>query len=67
MGGQLGSLRAGRQADVVIWTGDPLELSTQVETVIIDGVDQSLSNRQMRLRDRYSNPTPGALPKAYDH
>jgi len=66
MGGQLGSLRAGRKADVVIWTGDPLELSTQVEKVMIDGVDQSLSNRQMRLRDRYSNPTPGALPKAYD-
>jgi len=67
MGGQLGSLKAGRKADVVIWTGDPLELSTQVEKVMIDGVDQSLSNRQMRLRDRYSNPTPGALPKAYDH
>tara|TARA_R110000868_G_scaffold24852_19_gene97459 strand:+ start:1913 stop:3208 length:1296 start_codon:yes stop_codon:yes gene_type:complete len=67
MGSQLGSLKAGRHADVVIWTGDPLELSTQVEKVIIDGVDQSLSNRQMRLRERYSNPTPGALPKAYDH
>lgn len=66
MGGQLGSLKAGRQADVVIWTGDPLELSTQVEKVIIDGVDQSLSNRQMRLRDRYADPTPGVLPKAYD-
>jgi len=67
MGGQLGSLKAGRHADVVIWTGDPLELSTEVEKVIIDGVDQSLSNRQMRLRDRYSNPAPGMLPKAYDH
>ena len=66
MGGQLGSLRAGRKADVVIWTGDPLELSSQVETVMIDGVDQSLSNRQMRLRDRYRDPAPGALPKAYD-
>ena len=66
LGGKLGSLKAGRQADVVIWTGDPLELSTQVDKVIIDGVDQSLSNRQQRLRDRYSNPTPGALPKAYD-
>jgi len=51
----------------VIWTGDPLELSTQVESVIIDGVDQSLSNRQMRLRDRYRDPAPGALPNAYDH
>jgi len=67
MGGQLGSLKAGRQADVVIWTGDPLELSTQVESVIIDGVEQSLSNRQMRLRDRYRDPAPGVLPNAYDH
>jgi imidazolonepropionase-like amidohydrolase len=66
MGAQLGSLKAGRKADVVIWTGDPLELSTQVEKVMIDGVVQTLSNRQQRLRDRYRNPTPGALPKAYD-
>lgn len=66
MGAQLGSLKAGRKADVVIWTGDPLELSTQVEHVFIDGVKQSLSNRQQRLRERYRNPTEGALPKAYD-
>lgn len=66
MGGQLGSLKAGRKGDVVIWTGDPLELSTQVESVFIDGVEQSLSNRQERLRERYRNPTPGVLPKAYD-
>jgi imidazolonepropionase-like amidohydrolase len=67
MGGKLGSLKSGRQADVVIWDGDPLELSTQVENVLIDGVEQSLSNRQIRLRDRYRNPAPGALPKAYDY
>lgn len=67
MGAQLGSLKPGRRADVVIWTGDPLELSTQVDRVFIDGVEQSLSNRQKRLRDRYRNPTPSALPKSYDH
>ena len=66
MGGQLGSLKAGRRGDAVIWSGDPLELSTQVENVFIDGVEQSLSNRQQRLRERYRNPAPGALPKAYD-
>jgi len=66
MGGQLGSLKAGRRGDVVIWDGDPLELSTQVEKVFIDGVEQSLSNRQQRLRERYRNPAEGALPKAYD-
>ena len=66
MGSELGSLKAGRKGDAVIWSGDPLELSTQVESVFIDGVEQSLSNRQERLRERYRNPTPGALPKAYD-
>lgn len=64
--GELGSLRPGRRADVVIWTGDPLELSSQAEQVMIDGVPQSLTNRQDRLRERYRNPAPGDLPKAYD-
>lgn len=66
MDAQLGSLQAGRNADVVIWDGDPLELSTGVEAVYIDGKNQSLSNRQERLRERYRNPVEGALPKAYD-
>ena len=66
MGDRLGSLRAGRAADVVIWDGDPLKLSSAPTTVIIDGIEQPLANRQQRLRDRYANPTEGALPKAYD-
>ncbi len=63
--GELGSLRPGRRGDVVIWDGDPLELATGVEAVWIDGVQQSLENRQTRLRDRYRNPVPGVLPHAY--
>ncbi len=66
LGGELGSLRPGRRADVVIWDGDPLELSSSVEKVMIDGVDQPLGNRQLRLRDRYRAPVEGQLPKAYD-
>jgi imidazolonepropionase-like amidohydrolase len=66
LGGEIGSLRPGRRADVVIWDGDPLELSTGVEAVWIDGVRQSLENRQTRLRDRYRQPQEGALPHAYD-
>lgn len=62
---ELGSLRPGRRGDVVIWDGDPLELATGVEAVWIDGVQQSLENRQTRLRDRYRNPIEGALPHAY--
>ena len=66
LGGEIGSLRAGRKADVVIWDCDPLELTSGVQAVWIDGVKQSLVSRQTRLRDRYANPTEGALPNAYD-
>jgi imidazolonepropionase-like amidohydrolase len=66
VGDRLGSLKAGRAADVVLWDGDPLELSSAATTVIIDGIEQPLTNRQNRLRDRYARPTEGDLPKAYD-
>jgi imidazolonepropionase-like amidohydrolase len=65
MGGEIGSLRAGRRADVVIWDGDPLN-NGMPQLVMIDGVQQPLDNRQTKLRDRYLNPTEGALPNAYD-
>jgi imidazolonepropionase-like amidohydrolase len=66
VGDRLGSLKAGKAGDVVVWDGDPLELSSAPTNVIIDGVEQPLSNRQQRLRDRYARPTEGNLPKAYD-
>ena len=66
LGAEIGSLRPGRRGDVVIWDGDPLELSTGVQAVWIDGVQQSLENRQTRLRDRYRTPQEGALPHTYD-
>jgi imidazolonepropionase-like amidohydrolase len=66
MGGEIGSLRAGRRADVVIWSGDPLENSSAAEIVLIDGVQQPLDNHQTKLRDRYRTATEGDLPKAYE-
>jgi imidazolonepropionase-like amidohydrolase len=66
MGGEIGSLRPGRRADVVIWSGDPLENSSAAEIVLIDGVQQPLENRQTKLRDRYRTPAEGDLPKAYE-
>ena len=65
LGGEIGSLRPGRRGDVVIWDGDPLELATGVDAVWIDGVRQTLENRQTRLRDRYRRPQEGNLPHAY--
>jgi imidazolonepropionase-like amidohydrolase len=64
--GEIGSLRPGRRADVVIWDGDPLELSSAPVAVWIDGVAQPMTSRQTKLRDRYLNPQEGALPKAYE-
>lgn len=66
LGGEIGSLRPGRRADVVIWDGDPLELSSAATTVWIDGVQQPVRTRQDALRDRYRNPVESALPKAYE-
>ncbi|SFR83266.1 amidohydrolase family protein [Sphingomonas jatrophae] len=66
MGGEIGSLRPGRRGDVVIWDGDPLELSSAPVAVWIDGVEQPVRSRQTELRDRYSVPQEGALPKAYE-
>ncbi|MFM5932233.1 MAG: amidohydrolase family protein [Novosphingobium sp.] len=66
MGDRFGSLKPGRAGDLVIWDGDPLEMTSGVVSVFIDGVEQPLENHQSRLRDRYKTPQEGALPKAYD-
>lgn len=65
LGGQIGSLRPGRAGDVVIWSGDPLELDTAALAVWIDGVKQPLATRQGQLLKRYLTPQEGPLPKAY--
>ena len=66
MGDKFGSLKPGLAGDVVIWDGDPLENTSGVVRLMIDGVEQSLVNHQTKLRDRYKVPTEGALPKAYE-
>ena len=66
MGERFGSLRPGRAGDVVIWDGDPLEVTSAPVAVWIDGVEQPLANHQTKLRERYRTPGEGDLPKAYD-
>jgi imidazolonepropionase-like amidohydrolase len=48
-----GTLKAGQPADFVIWSGDPLELSTRPTAVYIGGVKQKLVNHQTLLLERY--------------
>jgi imidazolonepropionase-like amidohydrolase len=64
--GMVGSLLPGRVGDVVIWDGDPLELSSAPVAVYIDGVAQPMTSRQTELRNRYLVPAPADLPNAYD-
>jgi imidazolonepropionase-like amidohydrolase len=53
-----GLITPGSPADLVVWSGDPLELSSRAEVVLIGGVPQSLSTHQTRLRDRYRRLPP---------
>ena len=65
LGNEFGSLRPGRRGDVVVWSGDPLDNGSAAELVLIDGVQQPLTNRQTRLRDRYKDLDQDVLPQAY--
>lgn len=62
--GSYGTLEPGKDADVVLWDGDPLELTSYPTRVFIRGVDIPLRSRQTELRDRYQNPGE-ATPPAY--
>ena len=53
-GDRLGSLDAGKMANVVVANGDPLDVRTDVKQVYIQGVAVPMVNRQTRLRDEYS-------------
>jgi hypothetical protein len=57
VGAQLGRIEPGLAADLVLWSGDPLEVTTVAEQVWIDGRAQSMRSRQTELRDRY-RPRP---------
>jgi imidazolonepropionase-like amidohydrolase len=50
---ELGSIAEGKRANLVLWSGDPLELSSVVEALWIDGRPQSLDNRQRKLARKY--------------
>ncbi len=48
-----GKLAVGMDADIVVWDGDPLELMSSPDAVLIAGEDIPLVSRQTKLRDRY--------------
>jgi imidazolonepropionase-like amidohydrolase len=58
-----GTLDPGKDADVVIWDGDPLEVTSAPTAVFIKGRSIPMMSRQTVLRDRYRDlkktPSPG--------
>lgn len=64
IGDRYGTLEPGKDADVVIWDGDPLEVTTFADQVFIGGVAVPMESRQTLLRDRYMKLDD--LPPAYD-
>lgn len=61
----VGTLEVGKRGDVVVWDGDPFELTSAPVAVLIDGVQQPMTSRQTQLRDRYRDLKPDALPLQY--
>jgi imidazolonepropionase-like amidohydrolase len=53
LGGERGHVARGQVADLVLWSGDPLEVTTVPEQVWINGRAVEMRSRQTELRDRY--------------
>lgn len=55
-----GSLAVGKDANVVVWSGDPFEFSSVAEQVFVRGRTSTARSRQQQLLERYLT-----LPPAY--
>lgn len=64
LGDDMGTLQAGSRANLVVWSDDPLEVTSVAEQVLIEGKVIPMVSRQTLLRDRYLRQNPG-IPRAY--
>jgi len=53
LGATRGHIAVGQVADLVLWRGDPLEVTTLADQVWINGRPIEMRSRQTELRDRY--------------
>lgn len=60
-----GSVSRGSSATLVIWDGDPLNVTSAPTNMFIDGKRQSLESRQTALRDRYNPTSEDTRPHKY--
>ena len=66
VGDRLGTIAVGRTADLVLWTGDPLDVINTAQQVWLGGRAMPMRSRQTELRDRYLHGSgESGLPPAY--
>jgi amidohydrolase family protein len=53
LGAERGRIEKGKIADLVLWSGDPLEVTSIADQVWIAGNAVNMRSRQTELRDRY--------------
>lgn len=61
-----GTLEKGKVANVVVWSGDPFEISSHVEHMYIGSVEVSLANRQSALFEKYRKLKRRDAPAKFD-
>ena len=61
-----GRIEAGLEADLVVWSGDPLEMLTVPLHVLVKGTEQPMTSRAQELARRYSVLDPNQPPE-YRH
>ena len=61
---QQGRIQKNSTANVVLWSGDPLDVTSAAEVVVINGQLIPMESRQTKLRDRYLPENP-SMPRAY--
>jgi imidazolonepropionase-like amidohydrolase len=58
VGDKLGTIETGKIANLIVTDGDPLEITTQVKDLIINGDIVSLDNKHLELYEKYrARPT----------
>ena len=64
LGDLVGTLEAGKVGNLIVTDGDPLEITTTVRHLVIDGREADMMNRHLELYERYrSRPGPsGSRP-----
>ena len=64
VGDRVGTIAPGKLADLVLWSGDPLDVAHTAQQVWLGGRAMPMRSRQTELRDRYLQQA-GPLPRAY--